>query len=288
MTIVARRPIRWNWFFSRPVLAGVAERRPSARANPSRGAALAPEAALFGGEIGGEPIEHGEFEPQRLRGGDRAGTERSSPGNGIRTGVPGRDHRISAAVATGRPMVATASPTIPSNNLAELGTPSTANRRWPPPCNHSFTASTAGGLLGGGSGGEEGRRPSGSGGTSGPGSRAAPFGGGEVLSPAYRTRTLASRPTAEAWSPRSSRSGKMHFRVGRARRQTGRAIVSLVIYSDGNVATCVSHGRVASLSSMKMSGSPCCAQRLLGRFRQHSWIIDAVEHHLRHEQSVVR
>lgn len=214
----------------------VAERRPSARANPSRGAALAPDAALFGGEIGGEPIEHGEFEPQRVRGGDRAGTEHASPGTGIRSGAPGRDHRMSAAVATGRPMVATASPTIPSDQSGRARDTIDSEQEVAATVQSLVHASTAGGLLGGGSGGEEGIGPSGSGGSSGPGSRAAPFGGGDGpftgLSDSdpristYRRSVVAKIfPLWENAFPKAA---------GLEGKQ-GRAIVSLVIYSDGNV-----------------------------------------------------
>jgi TonB family protein len=214
----------------------LAERRPVARANPSRGALRAPPAGVFGGEIGAAPMDPGEFEPERHRGGDQAGAMRASPGAGVEHGAPGRDHRASAAVATGRPLVVEALPSIPSNQSGRARDTVDSEQEVAATVQSIVHASTAGGMLGGGPGGENGPGPSGSGGIAGSGSHAAPLGGGDgpfaALSDAdprisaYR-RSVCGKiyPLWENAFPKSAAlEGKQ-----------GRAIVSLVIYSDGHV-----------------------------------------------------
>jgi TonB family protein len=132
--------------------------------------------------------------------------------------------------------VARASPSIPADQSGRARDTVDSEQEVAATVQSLVHASTAGGLLGGGPGGEDGRGPSGSGGPSGPGSRAAPFGGGEgafsglsEIDPrisAYR-RSVRARidPLWENAFPKSAAlEGKQ-----------GRAIVSFVIHSDGNV-----------------------------------------------------
>jgi len=214
----------------------IAERRPSAAVNPSRGALRAPPAGVLGGAVGSAPSEPGGVDAARDIGGENPGSERASPGTGILGGTPGSDHRVSAAVAMGRPLVAKAAPSIPAARSGRARDTVDSEQEVALTVQSLVHASTAGGLLGGGSGGEEGAGPAGSGGDLGPGSHAAPFGGGSgpftglsdvdprIL--AYRRGVYAKIfPLWENAFPKAAAlEGKQ-----------GRAIVSLVIYSDGHV-----------------------------------------------------
>jgi TonB family protein len=214
----------------------VAERRPSSRVDPSRGAMRAPVASVVGGELGAAPMESGGLEAARDPGGDRAGSDRASPGTGIEHGVPGRDHRASAAVATGRPLVAEASPSIPATQSGRARDTVDSEQEVAATVQSLVHASTAGGLQGGGPGGEEGPGPSGSGGPSGEGSRASPFGGGagpftgisdgDPRISTYKRSVLSKiYPFTENAFPKDAiADGKW-----------GRAVVSVVIYRDGHI-----------------------------------------------------
>jgi TonB family protein len=214
----------------------VAERRPSARANPSRGAMRAPAAGVLGGELGAAPLESGGIEPTRDPGGDRAGSERASPGTGIEHGVPGHDHRASAAVAMGRPLVTQAAPSVPANQSGHPRDTVDSEQEVAMTVQSIVHASTAGGLLGGGPGGEEGAGPSGSGGPSGEGSRAAPFGGGAGLF----TGLSDEDPRISAYT-RSVRAkidplwGNAFPKAAALEGKQGRVIISFVIHRDGHV-----------------------------------------------------
>ena len=226
----------------------VAERRPSARANPSRGALSAPPAGVLGGLIGATPMEQGELEPQRERGGDRAGSPHASPGTGLLGAAPGRDHRVSAEIALGRPLVAKAAPSIPADQSGRARDTVDSEQEVAATVQSLVHASTAGGVSGTGPGGEEGDAPIGSGGSSGPGSRAAPFGGGEgpfVGWSEFDPRISAYRRSVRAkieplWENAFPKSAALEGKQGRA-------IVSFVIYSDG---------RVDDVSVARASGVP--------------------------------
>ncbi len=214
----------------------LAERRPPALVDPSRGAMRAPAAASLGGELGAAPLETGEFEPSRDRGGDRIGSDRASPGTGAPRGSPGRDHRESAAVAMGRPMVAKAAPSVPADVAGRARDTVDSEQEVAATVQSLVHASTAGGWLGAGPGGEDGEGQSGSGGLTGAGSRALPFGGGtgpftglsdsDPRISAYRRSVRAKiDPLWENAFPKAAAlEGKQ-----------GRAIVSLIILNDGRV-----------------------------------------------------
>jgi TonB family protein len=215
----------------------LAERRPSADSNPARGALLAPPAAVLGSIVGASPMDPGELEPPRDIGGRDPGTGRASPGLGIMRGDPGRDHRASGAVAMGRPLVTEGPPSIPSDHAGRPRDNVNSEQEVAATVQSIVHASTAGGLPGGGPGGEDGPGAPGSGAESGPGSTAAPFGGGngpftglsdsDPRIATYRRSVLAKiYPLWENAFPKSaSLEGKQ-----------GHAIISLVIYSDGHVS----------------------------------------------------
>jgi TonB family protein len=216
----------------------LAERRPSSDFNPSRGATAAPPAAVLGSMVGASPIDPGEYEPDRTTGGRDPGALRASPGLGIMRGEVGRDHRSSAAVAMGRPLVTEGPPSVPSDQIGRPRDNVDSEQEVAATVQSIVHASTAGGLPGNGPGGEEGAGAPGSGGESGPGSTAAPFGGGSGpftgLSDTdprianYRRSVLAKiYPLWENAFPKSaSLEGKQ-----------GHAIISLVIYADGHVSS---------------------------------------------------
>jgi TonB family protein len=213
----------------------LAERRPRAAADPNRGS-LRSEAPVTRGSVVGAPREDGELEATHEVGGATPGGAHAAPGVGILAGTPGQDHRTSAAVARGRPRVTEAAPSIPADRTGSPKDTVDSEQEVAATVQSLVHASTAGGAPGGGPGGQEGPGASGSDGAAGDGSRAAPFGGGagpftglsdaDPRISAYRRSVLAKiYPLWENAFPRSaSLEGKQ-----------GRAIIALVIYSDGHV-----------------------------------------------------
>jgi TonB family protein len=211
------------------------ERRPVANVDPNRGALRADPAAVLGSVVG-SPHDDGDLASARDMGGAAPGSPRPAPGVGILSGDPGPDHRRSAAVARGRPRVTEAAPSIPAERTGSPKDTVDSEQEVAATVQSLVHASTAGGVLGGGPGGQEAPGSAGSEGTFGPGSRATPFGGGagpftglsdaDPRISAYRRSVLAKiYPLWENAFPKSaSLEGKQ-----------GRAIVSLVIYSDGHV-----------------------------------------------------
>jgi TonB family protein len=211
------------------------ERRPRAATDPSRGAMRAEPPAVHGSVVGA-PREDGDLGTAREPGGASPGSGHAAPGVGILTGTPGQDHRISAAVARGRPRVAEAAPSIPADRTGSPKDTVDSEQEVAATVQSLVHASTAGGVRGAGPGGQEAPGPAGSEGFRGEGSRATPFGGGsgpftgisdaDPRISAYRRSVLAKiYPLWENAFPKSaSLEGKQ-----------GRAIISLVIYSDGHV-----------------------------------------------------
>jgi TonB family protein len=149
------------------------EQRPSANVNPDEGALRAPPFSALGIGVADPKELPSEDQPRR----DPAGTD-VSPGVGVSHGSLGSERRIAAALATGRPSV----PRGPLAFVAEEKGPVQdrvdSEQEVAATIQSLIHASTAGGLPGAGSGGEEVPGNSGSGGPSGPGSQALPFGSG--------------------------------------------------------------------------------------------------------------
>jgi TonB family protein len=155
---------------------------------------------------------------------------------GILRGSSGRDHRLSANVATGRPLVALAAPSVAANESGRARDNVDSDQEVAATVQSLIHASTAGGRLGEGEGGSEGTGPSGFGGKAGVGSRAQAFGGGDgaflgrnpsdPFLNAYRRNVIAKiYPLWEHAFPKSaSFEGKQ-----------GRAIVAMTIYADGRI-----------------------------------------------------
>jgi TonB family protein len=211
------------------------QRRTAASSNPSRGAEVAPPASLLGGAAGTLPLPRDGDLPTAIEGGISGG-ERSSPGLGIRRGRPGSDHRASAAVAFGRPLVAQAQPSIPSDRDGTPRDTLDSEQEVSTTLQSLVHASTAGGLLGGGTGGEQAGGPAGSLGERGPGSRAQPFGSGtgpyraiDELDPRILAYWRAVR--AKIWPMWEHAFPKWAALDGRQ----GLATVSVLIWADGHV-----------------------------------------------------
>ena len=213
----------------------LAERRPLAPSDPNRGALRAEPPALRGSVVGA-PRQDGQLETGHQAGGATRGGAHAAPGVGILAGTPGPDHRTSASVARGRPRVTEAAPSIPADRTGSPKDTVDSEQEVAATVQSLVHASTAGGVLGGGPGGQEGPGAAGSDGQTGSGSRAAPMGGGsgpftglsdaDPRITAYRRSVLAKiYPLWENAFPKSaSLEGKQ-----------GRAVIALVIYSDGHV-----------------------------------------------------
>jgi TonB family protein len=215
----------------------LAERRPSSDFNPSRGANAAPPAAVLGSMVGASPMDPGEYEPDRSAGGRDPGALRASPGVGILRGEVGRDHRSSAAIAMGRPLVTEGPPSVPSDQIGRPRDNVDSEQEVAATVQSIVHASTAGGLPGSGPGGEEGPTAPGSGGESGPGSTAAPFGGGNGpftglsdTDPRNVNWYRSVRAKVDAlWENAFPKSAGLEGKQGHA-------IISFVIHADGHVS----------------------------------------------------
>ena len=155
----------------------LAERRELARANPSQGALDAPQPAAKGSSSPVARFFQADFAAQRPPGGDEGGN-RSSPGTGVLRGHPGDDHRASAAVALGRPLLPKGPPAVPADVVAR---PRDDVRSWTRSRRHGAVPRAR--EHGGRGLGRWPRRRIGSGrrpieGVTGSGSRSVPLGGG--------------------------------------------------------------------------------------------------------------
>jgi TonB family protein len=90
----------------------LAERRPNAPTDPSRGSLHADAPGVLGGHVGADSSDD-PTEVGSSAGAARAGSLLGSPGEGVRNARAGDDHRASAAIMHARPSVAEAKPTIP-------------------------------------------------------------------------------------------------------------------------------------------------------------------------------
>ncbi|HKQ68639.1 MAG TPA: energy transducer TonB [Polyangiaceae bacterium] len=221
-------------------LGRLEERRPVAALNPNRGALRADAPSVLGSLPGAAPAEPGAPESPHASGsggGALAGREHPSPGLGVLASSPGPDHRRSAAVALGRPLVTKAAPSVPAEHAGRPADTVDSEQEVASAIQSLVHASTAGGRPTGGPGGQDGPGPAGSDGSDGPGSRARPFGGGagpftglsdsDPRISGYQRGVLAKiYPLWENAFPKSAAlEGKQ-----------GRAIIALQIYADGHVA----------------------------------------------------
>ena len=154
------------------------ERTQAATSNPSAGLPRSGKSRSRGARRGSEPLPAGMGEVLRDPGGPVSGAVTRAAGSGVRDGIPGRAHRDGAALATGRPLVADSTPSVPA---AVRGAPSDnadSEQEVATAIQSIVHASSAGGDRGSGAGGEPGSGAPGSGGTRGSGSRSTALGTG--------------------------------------------------------------------------------------------------------------
>ncbi len=153
------------------------ERRAATAADPSRGArAPGATASVEGGRLGGE--QEGTELPGQL-GAASVGATRASPGQGVLDGLPGTDHRDSAAVARARPQVAEQNPSVPAVERGRTQDTIDSEQQVSTLVHSLVHASVAGGNGRPGAGGTMGGGAAGAGALSGRGSHAGPLGMGD-------------------------------------------------------------------------------------------------------------
>jgi TonB family protein len=209
------------------------ERRTPSDSDPSAGA-LGSSAGRRGGALGAVGLPVGFGEPMRDPGGAIDGGPNASPGAGVRDGAPGRDHRDSAAVALGRPLVDQGTPSVNANAQGKPSDTLDSEQEVAAMMQSLVHASTAGGRQGAGPGGQQGPGATGAGGVAGPGSRSHALGtgsgGATDNDPRDKRRTdyirRARSKIDRLWSfPKWAALEGMQ----------GTVIVSFVIQADGSV-----------------------------------------------------
>jgi len=154
------------------------ERRRPADHDPSLGARAAAAPERLGSAPGAAPLPPGQDQSPRAPGADEPGSDRTSPGLGVRDGQPGPDHRDSAAVAHGRPLVQESSPSVPANDVGRPHDTVDSEQEVALALQSLLHASAAGGAPGPGTGGQQAPGPAAAGGISGPASLSRPLGTG--------------------------------------------------------------------------------------------------------------
>lgn len=155
----------------------LAERRPVARRNPSRGTLDGSIAETEGSELGGPEVEPG-LGPEPTAGGALEGGERDRTGAGLPSSASGKDFRRSAAVMLARPMVKQGRAAVPAPEQGRPNDTLDSSQEVASAVASLVHASSAGGPRGDGPGGQNGPGAVGSGGSAGPGSRSASNGYG--------------------------------------------------------------------------------------------------------------
>jgi TonB family protein len=212
----------------------VKEQRPAANRDPSQGAFRAPSLQSFGARdaelIDDRPSDDAQaHEP---------GSSAESPGLGVRRAEKGLDHRVAAALATGRPSVVRGPLAFAAEEQGPARDRVNSEQEVAAIVESLVHASTAGGPLPGqGEGGEEAPGVAASGGTAGAGSRALPFGDGRGPFAAladddprlsdYRRGVRAK--IEPLWEHAFPKSASLDGRQGWA-------VIAFVIHSDGQVS----------------------------------------------------
>ncbi|MDB4993436.1 MAG: hypothetical protein JWM74_868 [Myxococcaceae bacterium] len=160
-----------------------AERRAPSPTDPSRGAQRAAQASRAGGDLGANDsavvATAGDEVARRDQGASQAGALIASPGTGVRTARAGIDHRASADVALGRPMVTKSAVTVPATARARPQDDVDTDQEVATTVQSLVHASTAGGVFGEGIGGTTGGGDPGAGGGPTAGSHPRPLGPGD-------------------------------------------------------------------------------------------------------------
>ena len=161
----------------------LAQRRPLAPSDPSRGALRAPRASIPGSELGALPDAPDATDATDATalhaGSDHRGATTAGAGAGIAAAPPGADHRTSARVAHARPDVTQAPIAVNANDTGRPEDTVDTEQEVATTVRALVHASTAGGREGEGQGGNGAGGDSGAGGVRGTGSQSSALGDGE-------------------------------------------------------------------------------------------------------------
>ena len=143
----------------------VAERRPDAPSDPSRGSLISGAPSVLGGRPGPSGLEDDEAPGASARAGaSRAGQLLGSPGLGERASRPGAEHHAGAPIAYARPAVTQAAPSIPGIWNGRPNDTVDSDQEVANAVRSIIQASVAGGIAGDGRGGSTGASDPGAGG----------------------------------------------------------------------------------------------------------------------------
>lgn len=213
------------------------ERREYAVHDPSSGARRAGQAAHEGGALGAPPMPPGVTESPRSVGGTAPGAAEPTIGVGVRDGAAGKDARMRAPVPLARPWVAAEVPSVPAEQDGKPKDRVDSEQEVAPAQQSIVRASTAGGEVGEGSGGQT--SPAavpGSGGQTGTGSDARPNGDGrgpdaDQIARDRRRNDYLRRVISRIQPLWKNAFPKWAIAEGRG----GTVIISFVIQRDGSI-----------------------------------------------------
>lgn len=165
-------------FFAMGTTGPVEERRPSSEIDPARGARVSDRRDSLGSALGAPDEPNGEGDLAQPIGGDRLGGPTSAAGFGARSGSQRAPETPQVRVADGRPEVDRSTPSVFANDQGKPSDTFDSEQEVAAREQSIIHASTAGGKLGAGRGGQEGPGAPGAGGDRGAGSVASPMGAG--------------------------------------------------------------------------------------------------------------
>lgn len=163
----------------------VMERRPSAKQDPSLGERSSPSlpSEVGGARLGANLLPDGNGLARREAGSATIGAERDVAGQGLVSGARGSVHQDAADVGLARPQVTEARPAVPARSKDKPRDNVDSEQEVAATVQSLLHASTSGGSVGEGPGGQRGPGRPASGGQEGPGALAqvaGPGGGGPV------------------------------------------------------------------------------------------------------------
>ncbi len=213
----------------------VQERRALAAAIPSRGMLESPRANVLGSAVGSEATDQASTDGPRS-GGDRAGSTNEAPGEGLREGRAGVDHRASAPVASARPSIVRAPVAVLASERALPRDDLDTEQEVAETVRSIVHASTAGGVVGDGIGGSAGPGDPGAGGSEPEGLRARVLGSADGTIYDYVTsdpRLIAYFRRIHAkidplWSNAFPKSALLNL-------EQGTVILEFTVFADGRV-----------------------------------------------------
>jgi len=213
----------------------VQERRALATTVPSRGALESPLANVLGSAVGSEASEQAAADGPRS-GADRAGSTTEAPGEGLREGRAGVDHRASVPVASARPSIVRAPVSVLASERALPRDDLDSEQEVAETVRSIVHASTAGGTVGDGIGGSAGPGDPGAGGSDLEGLRARVLGSADGTIYDYFTSdprlvTYFRRIHAKVdplWSNAFPKSALLNF-------EQGTVILEFTVFADGRV-----------------------------------------------------